>query len=162
MHAEAGSDIGMSGRPRLSTRARTAAERSGAASEALVLVREAGLENLAWDTLQFERVLVYPIGFQSVSLRTKLIMTHGESPIREKNESRDRESIGSRCMMVNPIQEFGSGSSSRRRFLRDAGAGLGAVALAWMLGEESGASAGRVRISRPGPSASCRSSPAAE
>src|SRR5271163_4272214 len=39
--------------------------------------------------------------------------------------------------MINQAPEFGSSSFSRRQFLRDAGTGLGSVALAWMLGEES-------------------------
>ena len=42
--------------------------------------------------------------------------------------------------MINQAHGPGSSSFSRRQFLRDAGAGLGSVALAWMLGEESRAS----------------------
>ncbi len=42
--------------------------------------------------------------------------------------------------MINQVPGLGSSSLSRRLFLRDAGAGLGAVSLAWMLSQEAQAS----------------------
>ena len=42
--------------------------------------------------------------------------------------------------MINQAPGPDSSSFSRRQFVRDAAAGLGSVALAWMLGEEARAS----------------------
>src|SRR5262249_48676384 len=53
-----------------------------------------------------------------------------------------RQARGHEKTMVNRLDEFGGLPLLRRQFLRDAGAGLGAVALAWMLGENAAAEGG--------------------